>query len=154
MSESNTSKSQLGDFRLLKKLGEGGMGAVFKARQLSMDRDVALKVLPKHLARDQNFVDRFYREARASAKLDHRNIVRGLLVGEERGFHYFAMEYVDGVSSDKLLEQSAHLFVERAPVSVPGPVVDGIGRSRLRRCQRFDPRPIGRVPGEAHNSTD
>jgi len=105
MSEGKSSTSQLGDFRLVKRLGEGGMGTVFKARQLSMDRDVALKVLPKHLARDKDFVDRFYREARASAKLDHPNIVRGIAVGEEKGFHYFAMEFVDGETCEKILAE-------------------------------------------------
>src|SRR5262245_35127039 len=99
------STNEIGDYRLTKKLGEGGMGAVFKARQLSMDRDVALKVLPKHLAKDKDFVDRFYREARASAKLDHPNIVRGIAGGEEKGFHYFAMEFVDGESCEKILQE-------------------------------------------------
>jgi serine/threonine-protein kinase len=111
MSEGTKSTNQLGDFRLLKKLGEGGMGTVYKARQLSMDRDVALKVLPKNLAKDKDFVERFYREARSSAKLDHPNIVRGIAVGEERGFHYFAMEFVDGDTSEKLLTEQGKLKV-------------------------------------------
>jgi serine/threonine-protein kinase len=105
MSESKSSTNQLGDYRLLKKLGEGGMGTVYKARQISMDRDVALKVLSKRLAKDKNFVDRFYREARASAKLDHPNIVRGIAVSEERGFHYFAMEFIDGETCEKRLQE-------------------------------------------------
>src|SRR5690349_10216073 len=73
----------LSDFRIVSKLGEGGMGMVYRAHQLSMDRDVALKLLPPHLAQNKDFVDRFYREARMSAKLDHTNIVRGLAVGNE-----------------------------------------------------------------------
>jgi serine/threonine protein kinase len=105
MSEAKSSTNQLGDFRLLKKLGEGGMGTVFKARQLSMDRDVALKVLSKPLAKDAAFVERFYREARASARLDHANIVRGIAVGEEKGFHYFAMEFVDGQTCEKRVQE-------------------------------------------------
>ena len=106
MPDFNDDRNQLGDFRLLKKLGEGGMGAVYKARQLGVDRDVAIKVLPKRLARDPSFVDRFYREARASARLDHPNIVRGIAVGKERGFHYFAMEYIDGKTTAQFIEKS------------------------------------------------
>ena len=68
--------SKLGDYRLLKKLGEGGMGTVYKAHQESLDRDVAVKVLFKHLAANSSFVDRFQREARIMAKLDHANILR------------------------------------------------------------------------------
>ncbi len=104
MSEAKGKIDQVGEFRLTKKIGEGGMGTVFKAHQVSMDRDVALKVLPKHLAKNPGFVDRFYREARASAKLDHPNIVRGIAVGEDKGYHYFAMEFIDGESVDKRLE--------------------------------------------------
>ncbi len=88
----------LGDFRLLAKLGQGGMGAVYKAHQISLDRPVALKVLAKHLADNQAFVQRFYREARIQAKLDHPHIVRGYWVGEARGMHLFAMEFIDGGS--------------------------------------------------------
>src|SRR6266567_7426089 len=111
MSEAKSKVTQVGDFHLTKKLGEGGMGTVFKAHQMSMDRDVALKILPRHLAKDTSYVERFYREARASAKLDHPNIVRGIAVGEDRGYHYFAMEYIDGESSDKVLESQGKLQV-------------------------------------------
>lgn len=90
------------------------MGTVFKARQLSMDRDVALKVLSKQLAKDKDFVDRFYREARASAKLDHPNIVRGIAVGEEKGFHYFAMEFIDGETCEKILQEQGTFKVPDA----------------------------------------
>jgi serine/threonine-protein kinase len=118
MASSSGSITQIGDFRLVKRLGEGGMGAVFKARQLSMDRDVALKVLPKHLAKDKGFVERFYREARASAKLDHPNIVRGIAVGEAQGFHYFAMEFIDGESCEKLLEQGRVAVADAVRIAI------------------------------------
>src|SRR5882762_9232338 len=68
--------SCLGDFKLVQKLGEGGMGAVYKATQLSLDRDVAIKVLARHLASNQDFVARFQREARIMAKIDHPNVLR------------------------------------------------------------------------------
>jgi serine/threonine protein kinase len=101
--------SSLGDFRLLKKLGEGGMGAVYKAHQVSLDRDVAVKVLFKHLASNPDFVERFQREARIMAKLDHPNILRCYNVGEEHGWRYFAMEFVDGGSLQGVLDKHGKL---------------------------------------------
>jgi serine/threonine protein kinase len=95
----------LGDFEVVKKLGQGGMGAVFKARQLSLERDVALKVLARHLADNQEFVARFYREARVMARLDHENIIRCYSVGSAHGLHYLAMEFVDGGSLHTWLDK-------------------------------------------------
>jgi serine/threonine-protein kinase len=105
---------QLGDFRLLRKLGEGAMGVVYKARQLSFDRNVALKVLFKHVAHNAKLVERFYREARVAGHLDHPNLVRGYEVGEDGGWHYFAMEYVSGKSLQKILEMLGKLAVPDA----------------------------------------
>jgi len=106
-----TKITTIGDFRLLKKLGEGGMGSVYKAHQISMERDVALKVLSKQLANNKDFVLRFQREARLMAQLDHPNILRSYAVGEERGYHYFAMEYVDGGSLESWLKKAGKLSV-------------------------------------------
>lgn len=97
--------STLKDYRLISKLGEGGMGAVYKAHQLSLDRIVAVKVPFRHLAKDTSFVGRFYREARIMAKLDHPNILRCYGVGEENGWHYLAMEFIDGASMQSWLKQ-------------------------------------------------
>src|SRR5262245_50037597 len=88
----------LGDFRLVRKLGEGGMGAVYQAHQISLDRPAAVKVMAKHLASKPDLVERFYREARLMARLDHPNIVRSYGVGEAHGMYYLAMEFVDGGS--------------------------------------------------------
>ncbi|HOX06014.1 MAG TPA: protein kinase [Planctomycetota bacterium] len=96
----------LGGYELLSKLGSGGMGTVYKARQTALNRIVALKVLPQRLAKDQDFLARFYREARAVARLNHPNIVGGIDVGEADGYHYLAMEYVDGRSSAAMLADS------------------------------------------------
>jgi len=104
----------LGDFEIIKKLGEGGMGVVYHARQISLDREVALKLLPAHLARDPNVVARFVREARVSARLDHPNIVRGLAVGEEGGQHFFAMEFIDGTNVGEAIEESGPMEIRRA----------------------------------------
>ena len=87
---------QIPGYQILGKLGAGAMAKVFKARQLSLDRIVAIKVLPKKLSENPEFVERFYREGRAAAKLNHNNIVQAIDVGESGGYHYFVMEYIDG----------------------------------------------------------
>jgi serine/threonine protein kinase len=103
-----------GDFRLDKKLGEGGMGAVYQAHQISMDRIVAIKVLTKKLATNQDFVLRFKREAQTMAKVDHPNIVRGIAVGDVDGQHYVAMEFIDGQSIQKWMDKLGKLSVADA----------------------------------------
>ncbi|MFO0936952.1 MAG: serine/threonine-protein kinase [Gemmataceae bacterium] len=90
--------STLGDFRLIAKLGEGGMGTVYKAEQISRKRLVALKVMNRDLASRPGYVARFHREARAMSKIDHPNLVRCLAAGESHGFIYLAMEYLEGGS--------------------------------------------------------
>ncbi|MBI3856667.1 MAG: protein kinase [Planctomycetes bacterium] len=87
---------QLGVYTLLKKLGEGGMGAVYLGEDTRNGRKVALKVLPKKNAADVDFMKRFRREAEAAIQLDHPNIVRGLSLSEDRGFRFYAMEYCEG----------------------------------------------------------
>ncbi|MCH9021206.1 MAG: serine/threonine protein kinase, partial [Planctomycetes bacterium] len=87
---------QIPGFQILSKIGQGAMAVVFKAKQLSLDRIVAIKVLPKRLSENPEFVERFYREGRAAARLNHPNIVQAFDVGESSGYHYFVMEYIDG----------------------------------------------------------
>lgn len=94
---------QIPGFQILGKLGQGAMAVVFKAKQLSLDRYVAIKVLPKRLSENQEFVDRFYREGRAAARLNHANIVQAYDVGESGGYHYFVMEFIDGQTVYDLL---------------------------------------------------
>jgi serine/threonine protein kinase len=83
---------------ILELIGRGGMGAVFKARQSHLDRMVALKILPIEKGSDPGFAERFSREAQALAKLSHRHIVSVHDFGQVEGFHYFLMEYVDGLN--------------------------------------------------------
>jgi serine/threonine-protein kinase len=101
----------LGGFELLEKIGQGAMGTVFKARQRSLDRIVALKVLPPSFAKDQRFIERFQREARAVARLTHHHIVQAIDSGKDEatGLWYFAMEYVDGPSLGRLLKEQGAL---------------------------------------------
>src|SRR5207249_10192101 len=86
----------LGDFRILREVGRGGMGVVYEAEQLSLGRRVALKVLPLAAALDAKQLQRFKNEAQAAAHLHHQNIVPVYAVGCERGVHYYAMQFIDG----------------------------------------------------------
>ncbi len=90
-------------------LGEGTMGAVYRAKQVSLDRTVAVKVLTPHLAKNERYLKRFQREARAVAKLNHPNVVSGIDVGESKGCRYFVMEYVEGPTLLQLLEKDGRL---------------------------------------------
>jgi serine/threonine-protein kinase len=105
---------QVAGYKIHSKIGEGGMGAVYKATQLSMDRTVALKILAPRLAKNDEFVARFLREARAVAKLSHVNIIAGIDVGESNGLYYFAMEFVDGPTALDVLVRGGAMDEERA----------------------------------------
>ena len=100
---------QIPGFQILSKVGQGAMAVVFKAKQLSLDRIVAIKVLPKRLSENPEFVERFYREGRAAARLNHANIVQAYDVGESGGYHYFVMEYIDGQTVYDLLADDRRL---------------------------------------------
>ncbi|MFA7237441.1 MAG: serine/threonine-protein kinase [Phycisphaeraceae bacterium] len=94
--EASRSEQQIPGYQILKKLGAGAMATVFQAKQMSLDRIVAIKVLPKRFTSDPQFVERFYAEGRAAAKLNHPNIVQAYDVGKAGDYHYFVMEYVEG----------------------------------------------------------
>jgi len=96
---------QIPGYQILEKLGAGAMAVVFKARQLSLDRIVAIKVLPKRLSADKEYLERFYVEGQIAAKLNHPNIVQAFDVGEAHGYHYFVMEYVEGYTVDDELKK-------------------------------------------------
>jgi serine/threonine protein kinase/Flp pilus assembly protein TadD len=93
----------LGDFRLIREVGRGGMGIVYEAEQLSLGRRVALKVLPYAATMDAKHLQRFKNEARAAASLHHEHIVPVYGVGCERGVHFYAMQLIDGVSLAQML---------------------------------------------------
>lgn len=102
--------TEVGHYRIIKKIGAGGMGEVFLAQDTKLDREVALKFLPSHLVADKDVRTRFTREARAAAKLNHPNIVVVHEVSEFNGRPYFAMEHVKG--------KSLHNFASDKPVSL------------------------------------
>src|ERR1700731_427544 len=96
---------RLGDFEIVRELGRGGMGVVYEARQVSLNRRVALKVLSGGLNLTSKAVLRFRREAEAAAKLHHTNIVPVYATGEHDGTHFYAMELIEGQSLDRFVRQ-------------------------------------------------
>ncbi len=94
---------QLGDFRIMREVGRGGMGIVYEAEQVSLGRRVALKVLPSAAALDGKHLQRFKNEAQAAALLQHPHIVPVIAVGEDQGAHFFAMQFIDGRSLGSLI---------------------------------------------------
>jgi serine/threonine protein kinase/WD40 repeat protein/predicted Zn-dependent protease len=145
------SLERLGDFRILREIGRGGMGVVYEAEQESLGRHVALKVLPAEVAQRPIFLERFRREARTAARLHHTNIVPVFGVGEENGCCYYAMQFIQGQPLDVVIEEVKRLrglnpdptqanshrraavsvaqsliaghFAEAEPAIVPGPAV-------------------------------
>jgi serine/threonine protein kinase len=112
---------QLGDYQLIREIGRGGMGIVYEAHQISLNRRVALKVLPFAAALDPKQLQRFKNEAQAAAQLHHNSIVPVYAVGSERGVNYYAMQYIEGQSLAALirgLRQQAGSS-RGAPVSPP-----------------------------------
>src|SRR6266851_2724711 len=96
---------RLGDFEIIRELGRGGMGVVYEARQVSLNRKVALKVLSGGLGLTPKAVQRFRREAAAAAKLHHTNIVPVYATGEQDGTHFYAMELIEGPSLDHVIRE-------------------------------------------------
>src|SRR4029078_684672 len=111
----------LGDFRLLRQIGRGGMGIVYEAEQISLKRRVALKVLPFAAVLDNRQLQRFRTEAMAAARLHHQHIVPVYQVGCERAVHFYAMQFIDGPNVAELIREprrSAGL-IEHADVVTP-----------------------------------
>jgi hypothetical protein len=108
---------RLGDYRILREVGRGGMGVVYEAMQESLGRHVALKVLPAAALLDPKQLGRFEREARAAAKLHHTNIVPVFGVGEAGGLHYYAMQFIQGQGLDQVLAELRLLRRAGAPTT-------------------------------------
>jgi serine/threonine-protein kinase len=114
MAQQKTGVSQLGPYRLARKLGEGGMGAVYLAEDTRDKRKVALKILPRKHGQDPDFVKRFKRETELGTKLRHAHIVGALEAGEDQGYHFYVMEYCEGEPLDRALQRENRFPVFRA----------------------------------------
>ncbi len=105
----------LGDFRIIREVGRGGMGVVYEAEQLSLGRRVALKVLPFAAAMDERQLQRFRNEAQAAANLHHQNIVPVFYVGHDRGLHYYAMQFIEGLTLAAMIAELRRTAEAPAP---------------------------------------
>ena len=105
---------KIDEFRLLEPIGAGGMGAVFRAVDLGLDRQVALKILPPEQAVDPEVVRRYHQEGRAAARLDHENIARVYTIGDDGRYHYIAFEFIDGVTIRQMVIRDGPLTVADA----------------------------------------
>ncbi len=119
-----TDLGRLGDFQLLREIGRGGMGIVYEAEQISLNRRVALKVLPFAATMDSRQLQRFQNEARAAAGLHHTNIVPVYYVGNERGVHYYAMQFIEGRDLASLVAQLQEQVGRKGAEPQPAKTVD------------------------------
>jgi serine/threonine-protein kinase len=105
---------RIDSFELDTAIGVGGMGAVYRAVDRRLDREVALKILPPDQAHDPEVVQRFYQEARAAARLDHENIARVYTIGEDGSYHFIAFEYIEGATIRQRVQDEGLLSVAEA----------------------------------------
>jgi hypothetical protein len=112
--ETKIADDRIEGYHIIRSLGRGNMALVFAAKQLNLDRVVALKLLDPKLLFDHEFIERFRQEAMAAARLNHSNMVQAYDVGSCQGLHYFAMEYVDGVTAQDLIDDVGHIDQETA----------------------------------------
>ena len=138
--------SQIPGYQLLGKLGKGAMATVYKAKQLSLDRIVAVKVLPKRSSDNQEFVERFYKEGKAAARLSHNNIVQAIDVGSTpEGFHYFVMEYVEGKTLYDIMQPppvgEGKAFSEADALDIGIQMADALAHAHQRGLIHRDVKP-------------
>jgi len=115
--ESKVTAQQIPGYKIIGKVGAGAMAVVYKARQISLNRTVAIKVLPRRFSENPEYVQRFYKEGQAAGKLNHPNIVQAIDVGEAGGYHYFVMEFVEGKTiADDI--NAGHLFGEQEAIEI------------------------------------
>jgi len=115
--ESKVAAQQIPGYKIIGKVGAGAMAVVYKAKQISLNRTVAIKVLPRRFSENPEYVQRFYKEGQAAGKLNHPNIVQAIDVGEAGGYHYFVMEFVEGKTiADDIA--AGHIFGEQEAIEV------------------------------------
>ena len=131
---------QIPGYKIQGKLGAGAMAIVYKARQLSLNRTVAIKILPKRFSENPEYVERFYREGQAAAKLNHNNIVQAFDVGEAGGYHYFVMEYVEGKTLYDDLSAGA-IFKEDEALEIIIQVAHALAHAHARGLIHRDVKP-------------
>ena len=127
-------------YQILERLGKGSMGIVYKARQTSVDRVVAVKVLLDALAVNKEFIKRFDREAKIAAKLQHNNIVNAIDAGEVNGHHYFVMEYVEGETIKDMMDKG-RVFEEKMALKIVLAVAEALQHAHQKGLIHRDIKP-------------
>ena len=138
--ESKAAAHQIPGYKIVGKLGAGAMAVVYKAKQLSLNRPVAIKILPKRFTENREYVERFYKEGQAAGKLNHPNIVQAIDVGEAGGYHYFVMEYVEGKTiSDDLV--AGKVFAEDEALDIIIQVANALAHAHACSLIHRDVKP-------------
>jgi len=140
INESRNTAGQIPGYKVMGKLGSGAMAVVYKAKQLSLDRTVAVKVLPKKFVQKSDYVERFYKEGRLAAKMNHNNIVQAIDVGEVGGLYYFVMEYVEGKTLYDDLAKGK-VFDEREAIDVIIQVAKALAHAHAQGLIHRDVKP-------------
>ncbi|MCW8130653.1 MAG: protein kinase [Planctomycetota bacterium] len=130
----------LGGYQIISRLGQGGMGTVYRAKQLSMDREVALKVMKKDLSQNREFVKGFLKEARMAGQLTHPAIVQVHDVGEDGGTLYFSMEIVEGESVYAMLKRDGKVNVAKS-LDIAVAVCEALAHAQRHRVVHQDIKP-------------
>lgn len=139
-------RSQLPGYELMGKLGKGAMATVYKAKQVSLNRIVAVKVLPRKMSDNVEFVERFYKEGQAAARLSHNNIVQAIDVGSTPdGYHYFVMEYVEGKTLYDIMQPppvgEGKVFSEIEALDIMIQMADALAHAHQRNLIHRDVKP-------------
>ncbi len=135
-----TRKLEIPGYQIIERLGRGSMGAVYKAKQISVDRLVAVKVLLDSLAQNKEFIKRFEREAKIAAKLSHNNVVNAIDAGEASGRYFFVMEYVEGLTIKDYLDKNK-MFDEKEAVRIVLAVAEALKHAGHRGLIHRDIKP-------------
>ncbi|OQA02461.1 MAG: Serine/threonine-protein kinase PknB [Planctomycetes bacterium ADurb.Bin401] len=138
--EGKDAAEQIPGYKILGKLGAGAMAIVYKGKQMSLDRIVAIKILPRRFSENPDYVKRFYKEGKAAAKLNHNNIVGAYDVGEAGGYHYFVMEYVEGKTLYEDLAKGK-IFSEQEAVAITAQVASALAHAHARGLIHRDVKP-------------
>lgn len=140
VAQAERSGQKIPGYKVLGKLGAGAMATVFKAKQLSLDRIVAIKVLPRKFTSNPQFIERFYAEGRAAAQLNHPNIVQAYDVGKAGEYHYFVMEFVDGTTVyDEIAKHKR--FAEKDAIDLTLQVAEALQHAHERGLIHRDVKP-------------
>jgi serine/threonine-protein kinase len=139
MKQDDLTGSTLSHYRIIRKLGSGGMGTVYLAEDKKLDRTIALKILPSELSDNEDRMRRFVREAKAASAIDHPNIVHVHEIGQSGGTHYIAMQYVDGMTLSKKIKEGPLKIEELLDSAIQ--ITDALTEAHARKIVHRDLKP-------------